>query len=160
MKKLLTVVTVLLFLAVATSPVFAARGHGGWPGGGPCGNLAAMPGLNLTPEQSAKINALREAHLKDMKPLQDQLFSKRGDLRLLWLEKNPDQEKIAAAQKEIRNLRDQMIDKRTAYRLEVFKVLTPAQQEKFKAACSGMGFGPGKGPGKGAGRMYGPGGGM
>jgi len=162
MKKALTIVTVLVFLAVAVSPVLAQRGRGYGPGGGwgTCGD-PAQSRLNLTAEQKAKIDDLRLSYLKETKSLQDKMQSKRGDLRLLWLEKNPDQEKIAATQKEIRSLRDQLQDKRTAYRLEVNKVLTPEQQAQLRSACPG-GFGPGYGPGKGAGRGpgYGPGGGM
>jgi Spy/CpxP family protein refolding chaperone len=71
------------------------------------------------------------------------MFSKRGDLRLLWLQQNPNQDKILAGQKEIRNLRDQMQDKMTVYRLNVLKVLTPEQQEKVKSSRMGHGFGPG-----------------
>jgi Spy/CpxP family protein refolding chaperone len=90
------------------------------------------------------------------------LFSKRGDLRLLWLQTNPDQDKILAAQKEIRGLRDQMQDKMTTKRLEVLKVLTPEQQEKVKSFRMGRGFGPGmrggagmNGDGPGMGMMRG-----
>ncbi len=176
MKKLLAVVTMVLFLAVAVSPVLAQRGWGpgggrgsdsGWgPGGGPCGYLTSS-NSNLTAEQQAKIDTLRASQLKEVKPLQDEMFRKRGDLRLLWLEKNPDQEKIAATQKEIRSLRDQIYDKGTAYRLEVNKVLTPEQQSQFRNACPGGGFGPGYGRGgrgggygHGYGPGYGPGSGM
>jgi Spy/CpxP family protein refolding chaperone len=159
MKKVLTILTVLLFLVIAASPSFAARGRGIGPGGGPCSDPTAIRGLNLTTEQTAKINSLREAHLKDVKPLQDKMFSKRGDLRLLWLEKNPDQAKIAAARKEIRSLRDQMQDKRDAYRLQVYNVLTPEQQTLFRSSCPGFGAGMGHGRGGGFGPGYGPGGG-
>jgi len=77
MKKLLAVVTVLMFLAIAVSPVLAQRGRGygpggGWgPGGGPCSDQASAK-LNLTAEQTAKIDALRASHLKEVKPLQGQ----------------------------------------------------------------------------------------
>jgi Spy/CpxP family protein refolding chaperone len=164
MKKVLTILTVLLFVVVAVSPSFAVRGRGFGPGGGfgggPCSDPTAVRGLNLTAEQTAKINSLREAHLKDVKPLQDKMFSKRGDLRLLWLEKTPDQAKIAATRKEIRSLRDQLQDKRDAYRLEIYNVLTPEQQSQFRSACPGSGNGPGMGRGRGGyGPGYGPGGG-
>jgi Spy/CpxP family protein refolding chaperone len=99
--------------------------------------------LNLTPKQTAKINALREANLRNIKSLQDEMFSKRGDLRLLWLQTNPDQEKIMAAQKEISALRDKMQDKITGYWLGFLKVLTSEQQEKVKSFKIGRGFGPG-----------------
>ena len=166
MKKVsMAFAAVLLSTALAAS-AFAfgpgggwGRGHGGWPcynqGAGP---IPAAAQLNLTEEQTEKIRALREAHLKDVKPLQEKMFSKRGDLRLLWLQANPDQGKILALQKEIRSLRDQMDDKRISHRLAVLKVLTPEQQAKAQAYGAGRGFGgrPCIG-GPGGGQGFGPG---
>jgi Spy/CpxP family protein refolding chaperone len=151
MKNLtMTLVAVLVATALSTY-AFAygpgwGRGHGGADSYGP--DTSFLSQLNLTPEQTAKINALREANLRDTKPLRDKMYSKRGDLRLLWLQTNPDQNKVASVQKEIRALRDQMQDKITASRLEVLKVLTPEQQEKVKS-FRGRGFGPGMGGGPG-----------
>lgn len=53
-----------------------------------------------------------------------------------------------ALQKEAQGLRDQLTDKRTAYRLEVRQVLTPEQQAKVQAygterGMARMGGGPG-----------------
>jgi Spy/CpxP family protein refolding chaperone len=138
-------VVILAASAFAVGPGWG-RGHGGGhQGGGDCygADLTAVPGLNLTTEQTAKINALREAHLKDVKPIQDKMFSKRGDLKMLWLQMNPDQEKIRQTQKEIRTLRDQMQDKKDNYRFEMLKVLTPEQKEKLNAYRPGCGFCPG-----------------
>ena len=148
MKKLLLIAaSIFLTMTVATN-LFALnreRGRG-------CrerheesrycgGDMPFLAKLNLTDEQTAKIKALREAHLKDVKPLRDKMFSKRGDLKLLWLEPNPDKEKILAVQREIRELRDQMEDKATAHRVDVFNLLTPEQKEKAKAAFPGHGAG-------------------
>ena len=146
MKKLvMSFVTVIAVTALAASAFAFGPGWGRGHGGGSCygGEITALSELNLTAEQTAKINALRETHLKDVKPLQDKMFSKRGELRLLWLQQNPDQEKILAAQKEIRTIRDQMQDKMTVHRLNVIKVLTPEQQQKLKAYGPRYGFGPG-----------------
>jgi Spy/CpxP family protein refolding chaperone len=163
MKKLVMTFVAIFAVVALTASAFAVgpgwgRGHGrGQCGGGDCygADLTAVPGLNLTTEQTAKINTLREAHLKDVKPIQDKMFSKRGDLKLLWLQKSPDQETIRQTQKEIRTLRDQMQDKKDNYRFEMLKSLTPEQQEKLNAYRPGRGFGPGmKG---GAGPQGGPG---
>jgi Spy/CpxP family protein refolding chaperone len=159
-KSVMTLITVFAVTVFAASAFASGPGWGRGHGGGPCygGDVTALPELNLTADQTAKINALRETHLKDVKPLQDKMFSKRGELRLLWLQQNPDQDKILAAQKEIRTIRDQMQDKMTVHRLNVLKVLTPEQQEKLKALGPGRGFGRGmkggfhgKGPGMGSG---------
>ena len=160
---------ILTFVAVMAAATFAAsafafgpgwgRGHGGCPSyDRGIDQAPAAAQLGLTAEQIEKIKALREAHLKDVKPLQEKMFSKRGDLRLLWLQANPDQGKILALQKEIRSLRDQMDDKRVSHRLAVLKVLTPEQQAKAQAYGAGRGFGgrPCIG-GPGGGQGFGPG---
>jgi len=112
--------------------------------------------LGLTAEQTAKIKELREQHLKDIKPLQDKMFSKRGDLRLLWLEKNPDQVKILALQKEIHDIRGQFQQKATAMRLTVYNLLTPEQKDKVKTVIMGRGMARGPHHGWGGGKGFGP----
>jgi len=154
MKKFgFTMMVALLVMGLAATAFSWGGGpgrHGRGPGYGPCaeGDLNAYSGLNLTAEQTEKINALRDSLRKETKPLQDKIYSKRGDLRLLWLEKSPDQEKILAAQKELRSMKDQLQEKMTVHRLAVLKVLTPEQQNKVKSyAGRGMGRGPGMGQG-------------
>jgi|GEM_PF-1104742 len=134
MRKAIFVFVVTLILAVTVMPASASqygRGPGAVHGYGK--DITAMPGLNLTEEQKAQITSLREAFLKNIKPLRDKLFSKRGDLNLLWRDKNPHQAKILATQKQIRTLRGQIQDRATVHRLAVRKVLTAEQQDKIKA---------------------------
>jgi Spy/CpxP family protein refolding chaperone len=167
MKNLMIVLTALLLVTAFVMPADAMRGGGQGHGYGFCnGNdLSGVQGLNLTAEQKAKISDLRTAHLKDVKPLQDKMHSKAGDLRLLWLEKSPDEAKIRATEKEIRALRDQMQEKGSDYRWAVYKVLTPEQQQllrqnKATGRCFGAGpagMGKGHGMGQGMGPGMGPG---
>jgi Spy/CpxP family protein refolding chaperone len=158
MKKLLMIIVVIALAAIVVSPVGARMGGGGgYPGGGGYYDLAAVPGLNLTAEQTAQIRNLREAHLKDIQPLQNKLYSKRGELKLLWLQQSPDQGKITAADREIRALRDQIQDRRTSHRLATFKILTPEQQTKLQAYGAGRGYGSGKGMRDQGGMGMGPG---
>ena len=89
-------------------------------------------GLDLTAEQKEKINTLREAHLKDVKPLQDQLYVKSRELKDLWLAKTPDRESILTLQREVQALRNQLMDKLTTYRLDAWQLLTPEQQAKVR----------------------------
>jgi Spy/CpxP family protein refolding chaperone len=123
------------------------------------GIYALYSKLNLSADQKTRIETLRNALLRDIKPLQDQMFSKRGDLKLLWLQTNPEKEKILAVQKDIRAIRDKIEDKAVAHRVDVFNILTPEQQEKARAFAAGRGPGPGMmGPGAGPGSsmMTGP----
>ena len=157
MKKItLTVMAVVFVAAVATSAF--AFGWGRGPGYGPCGrgDILGPAWLNLTAEQTAQIKEMREKQWKEMKPLQEQMFTKRDEIRKFWLEPNPDQARITAAQKEMRSFRDQMEDRMTAYRLDAAKVLTPEQREKIGSSVQGRG--PGHMHGFGPMRGFGPGG--
>lgn len=102
-------------------------------GGGYCGAaLLNQPGLNLTAEQISKIRAMDEQFVRETKPLQDKLCSNSSDLKRLWMQRTPDQQKISARQAEIRALRDRLQDKATAHRLSVLNVLTPEQRDKVQ----------------------------
>jgi len=169
MKKIVAIGSILFTMIVATNLMAGEYGRGRvqmMPGkeGRQEGIYALYGKLNLTVEQKSRLDALRNAHLRDVKPLQDQMFSKRGDLKLLWLQTNPDKEKILAVQRDIRTIRDKMEDKAVAQRVDAFNVLTPEQQEKARAFFSGhpgMGEDPGArgmmGPGAGSGPNHGPG---
>jgi Spy/CpxP family protein refolding chaperone len=164
MKKLSIVFLAVLITAALAATTFAYGWGGGWgrghargAGGFGCDrDFQAVPELGLTDAQTAKIRDMREAYQKDIKPLRDKMYSKRGELKLLWLQKTPDRQKITAAQKEIGSLRNQMDEKRTSHRLDFFNILTPEQQTKAQALAAGKGFGPGKG-GRGMGPGMGPG---
>ena len=124
--------------ALAQGPGFG-RGYGPGMGYGGGYNSSAIP--NLTAEQSSKMQALQQAHLTKIGPLQQALLSKRLELRSLWLSPNPDQAAVMAKQKEILALQSQIQEEATNFRLEMRKVLTPEQQAQFGP---GMGWGMGK----------------
>jgi periplasmic protein CpxP/Spy len=129
-------------------------GQGSGCGMGPCGaGGAALANLNLSDEQAVKIQALREAHLKDIVPIQNQLFSARNELRLLWNQTDPDIGQITAKQQEMDALRSQLREKVTQHLLEVRKLLTPEQQAKLAVTGPGMGRGMGGGHGRGGAGM-------
>ena len=174
MKKMIVLLAFAMLLG-STSLVMArggmgcgmGPGMGGGMGGGMgegmgCGMgpgmggmiLHALNDLNLTPEQWTKVQTLREAHLKDSVPIQNQLFAKKNELRLLWTQTNPDAAQIQAKQKELGELQIQMRNKGTQFALDVRKVLTPEQQAKLSTMGPGMGPGMGRhhGPGHGHGR--------
>ena len=139
-KAMLTVCFMLLSLMLTTNLQAFNRGEGGrGPGmrddfrrhGQGRNELPAN--LNLSDEQKAKIKALRLALLQEIKPLQDQRFTKGGDLRLLWLQPVPDKDKILALRKEVRQIRVQIADKKTALRVDAFNILTPEQKEKARS---------------------------
>ncbi|MCL2669268.1 MAG: Spy/CpxP family protein refolding chaperone [Syntrophaceae bacterium] len=134
MKKI-TIVMMGLFLAVTLATSVFAAGPGRGPGYRPYGkgNLAGPQGLNLTAEQKIRLNEIQAAQFKEVLPLQEQMLAKRDALRKLWLEPNPDKDKITAAQGEVNAVRDQIQEKRTVFHLAAFNVLTAEQQAKVKS---------------------------
>ena len=135
MKRTAMVVALIVGMAIAASPAAAHREWRGGYGSGPgnVADIAGTPGLNLSAEQSERIGALREAHRRDIKPLQEELMGKGRQLRELWLAKTPDREKILALQREVHDLRGRLLEKLAAYRLGVLQMLTPDQQAKVRA---------------------------
>jgi Spy/CpxP family protein refolding chaperone len=130
MKKGMITVAVIVLAAIAASPATAQRewrgGYGSEPGN--VVDIAALPGLNLSVEQTKRIGALQEAHRRDIMPLQEQLRGKGRQLRELWLAKTPDRNKIIALQREVHDLRGRLLEKLAVYRLDVLQMLTPDQR--------------------------------
>ncbi len=135
MKRTAMVVALIVGMAIGPAPAAAHREWRGGYGSGPgnVADIAGTPGLNLSAEQSERIGALREAHRRDIKPLQEELMGKGRQLRELWLAKTPDREKILALQHEVHNLRGRLLEKLAVYRLGVLQMLTPDQQAKVQA---------------------------
>ena len=141
MKKI-TIIGLSLTLALAlVATVALARGPGF--GAGPGYGTPPIP--NLTANQSAQIQALRDSFLKETEPLQKELYAKTTELRKLWSTPNADSAAIKAKQNEIFGLQTQLQEKATSFRLEVRKVLTPEQLAQLPAFSQGAGFGPGRG---------------
>jgi Spy/CpxP family protein refolding chaperone len=136
-------------VALAWGPGFGPFGRGF---GGPAYGSPPIP--NLTAEQSAQIQALRDGFLKEIDPVQKELYAKGQELRKLWSTPNADQATVAAKQKEIFNLQSQIQEKATNLGLEIRKMLTPDQLAQLPAFNQGEGFGPGAGFGPGMG--FGP----
>ena len=136
MKTRLTILMGLLMAVFVSTSAFAfgeGRGHGGWMKDGEkkCMSIEFKK-LNLTAEQKAKLDVLKEECKKEAQPLQEKMMAKRAELRTLWLEDNPDAVKIKAAQKEMSLLRDQMTDQMTTFRLSALALLTPEQKAELQ----------------------------
>jgi Spy/CpxP family protein refolding chaperone len=146
MKKLTLTMVALAIGLLWSMPVFAFGPGQGMGQGGGCGyhQDAVWSKLNLSADQKTKIEALQLAHRKEIRPVREKMFDKSVQLRRMWLQANPDKDKILALQKEVRALRDQLEDKATANNLEIRKVLTPEQKDKLVNSGwgRGMGFGP------------------
>jgi Spy/CpxP family protein refolding chaperone len=136
-------------VAIAWGPGFGPRFGRGF--GGPANGVPPIP--DLTDEQSAQIQALRDGFLKEIEPLQKELFAKGTELRSLWSSSTPDPAAVTAKQKEILNLQTQLQEKGTNLGLEIRKILTPEQLAQLPAFSQDSAFGPGAGFGP---RGFGP----
>jgi Spy/CpxP family protein refolding chaperone len=110
-----------------------------WARGGGWGCVNA----NVTPEQSAQLFDLKQQFRNDTAGLRKQMMVKRTELAALWRSPAPDQNLVQLKQQEINALRDQLQEKRTAFR-------TQNQQ----ICPAGMGPGAGRGMGMGRGRNW------
>ncbi len=133
-KQMAMVIALIIGTAIASS---AAEGHREWRGGygtgpGNVADVAGIPGLDLSSEQTERIAVLREAHRQDLKPLQEQLMAKSRQLRELWLARTPDRDRILALQRDVHGLRGRLLEKIATYRLEVLQMLTPDQRTKIQ----------------------------
>lgn len=135
------VLTVLIFsatLAVANPFGHGRRGMGhGGDGDGPGDGFkippAVLSALELTTAQTEQIRALRESVFKDVSPFRTQIFEKKAELRLMWMQNTPDPAKIRAKQKEIHDLKWEISQRVTDAKLGFRKILTPEQLSKFLA---------------------------
>ena len=89
--------------------------------------------LDLTAEQTESIRALRASFQEDIAPLRTQIFEKKAEVRLMWMQTKTDADAIRAKQKQIHDLKWQVNEKTTDFQLAVRKVLTPEQLSRFLA---------------------------
>ena len=145
MKKTIIIGLSLVLGLALVATVALAWGPGFRPGfgrgfGGPAFGVPPIP--NLTADQSAQIQALRDSFVKENEPLQKELYAKGQELRKLWSTQNADPAAIKAKQNEVSDIRSQLQDKATNLGLEIRKVLTPEQLAQMPAFSQGSGFGP------------------
>ena len=142
MKKSI-IITVLfvatLLWAFSAEAQWWGRGGGG-RGAGPCWQGDTY-GLNLTQDQTAKLNSLHQAFWKDTAALNTRIEQKQLELKGLLLEPNPDAGKIASLQKEISGLQLQFNEKSVSCQLEARKILTPEQIAQLPGGLSGVWLG-------------------
>ena len=152
-SKISLVAVLALSLTLGLAATSWARPGGGMMGGMGGGMMGAM---NVTPEQAGKFFDLKEKFHNDTAAARKQMMVKHAELAALWKAEKPDQAAITAKQKEINALRDQMQEKRTAFRLEARKI----SPELAQGWGRGMHGGKGRGMGPGGCPMFGPGGGQ
>jgi Spy/CpxP family protein refolding chaperone len=114
----------------------------------------------LTSEQKAKFQELRRKFREENAKLIGAMVTKKLELRSLWTDPKADSKAILDKEKELRDLKNQLMDKAVQMRLEARKFLSPEQIQNWNPG-RGMGRGHMMGHGYGMGRAeMGPGYGM
>jgi zinc resistance-associated protein len=152
MKKLVTILGILVLVGVLTAPVFAHRwGRGGNYGGpGSCWSESGEYG-NLTESQRTELEKLEQSFFNDTVKLREEIWSKSAELNTALNATDPDVKKVRTLQGEISALKAKMSEQRVNFELEARKIAPNARY--------GRGYGRGHaggGYGYGMGRHHGP----
>ena len=180
MKRLAMILGIVLLVGAMAVPVLA-RGPGWGKGGQKMGSWGSDPGYcwqygrgydKLTEEQRTQLDKLNQKFYDETAQLRTEIWTKRGELRILLNTSNPDVEKAKALQKEISDLKGKMAQERITFQLEARKINPDLRFDGGFGSGYGRhmkrygqgrgyghhmgGYGPGMGPGKYA-EGYGPG---
>jgi Spy/CpxP family protein refolding chaperone len=142
-----------------TTLLLAGMTAGAWAQGrGPMsGNPDAhFAQLKLSPEQKQKVQAFREAAMKQAEPVRKEMQAKAAEMKQLWLADKPDKNAIERKQVEMEAIGHKLRGIWTDFHLQLHAVLTPEQRAKW-AEHMGGGSGMGGGRGMGRGGMHGGG---
>ena len=145
MKKLLTILGILLLVGAFAIPVLAhgpgwGRGHhmmGDWGSGPEYGSQDWRGSSTLSEEERTKLDQLNRDLYEETARLRNEILAMSTELDALLSEPNPDLEGVKALHREISDLRAKLAEKRINYELEARKVNPDAP--------SGRGYGRGYG---------------
>ncbi len=145
MRKIIVMLAVTLLLAFGIVQVAAAAGIG-WGGGGPrmLGDVDRpnpVEALNLTDQQITQMQEIVKNKYNQTRDLRIKLMDSMHELRLLQLQKNPDQAAIDAKIKEINELRDQLSSINQEFRQQCRSLLTEEQLAQINQFRGKMGHG-------------------
>ena len=129
MKKI-TIIIITLAFALALTSTFALAGDSTYQsfGVGPVFGSQGSVVSNLTAEQSAQIQALRDSFFKETEPLRREILEKEAGLRDLEPTSEPTTAAVKARLNEISDLRAKLNEKISNHRNNVQRVLSSASQ--------------------------------
>lgn len=158
MKKLITILGILLLVAAVTAPVMAwgpGRGHhmrGYWDNDPEYGRDVYG---NLTSEQKGQLDSLDRKFYDETRDLQNLIWAKSRELDSVLASPNPDFESARVLQKEISELRAKLDEATLNYELEARKILPDKQLNYAYGGRYGHHMGPyGRNLGYGQGRCW------
>lgn len=135
MKKLVTILGIMILVSVLIPPAFAYRGGcgGQFRGSGDC--WGGRFSENLTEDQRAEMDKLQRSFFKDTSKHRNELWTKSEELDFLLDASDPDPKEVRNLQKDISNLRAQLAEKRIDLELETRKI-APKASSSYGRGCS------------------------
>ena len=130
MKKISIMMILTLLLALASTMALADDAALRGFGVGRIYGFSDSAIANVTEEQSARIQALRDSFLKKAEPLRQDFLEKSAELRNLELTRKSDSDDIKARQDEVSGLRAKLDGEINNYRREVQKTLSSSPKPK------------------------------
>lgn len=104
-------------------PGYGGHMMGYGPGGGGPGYCWNRPQWKTpTPEQTQKLDALRQKYWEETRALREGLFAKRQELWHLYGQQNPDRETIDKLEKEVFDLEQKLQEKAFAFDKEATEI--------------------------------------
>jgi len=138
-NHLILLLIIGLMITGATSVIAKPDGimrHYGKPGFSP------LSQINLSTEQTEKIRKLRLGFEESVAPLRVQEHQVKAELNIFWLQMTPDINKIKSAHKKIHDIKFQILEKETDFRIAMREILTKDQLSRFLALGSARSHGP------------------
>ncbi|MBI3561186.1 MAG: Spy/CpxP family protein refolding chaperone [Gammaproteobacteria bacterium] len=89
--------------------------------------------LELTPDQTSQIRLIAKQNRITLQALRDKVRDNRGQFRKLMQSDQPDNVQLTSLAEAQGKLHTQVLLAMTTTRMDIFKVLTPQQQDKLKS---------------------------
>ncbi len=135
-KLMITGLAAALCISLASTAAASPNLPGNSEMDGPCLDPAFdAPLAGLTKEQADLYRQISEKHRNAVKPVMQQMITKRAELESLMLEDNPDPAKIENISREVGGLRGKMLSEHVKFNSELEKQGLPVKYH------NGRGFG-------------------
>jgi Spy/CpxP family protein refolding chaperone len=136
----------MVYLLLIPSLAFSQGGPGYRGGRGMMGPMQPSweelaKELNLSPDQVANLQQLRESFFQDTLPWRNELVIKRFDLQDLLRQPQANPNQVLSKQREVSELESKIQERMVLYQLEMRKVLTPEQLNLLPPGIGYPGYG-------------------